>query len=68
MLSSLRGVLNKVLFGKALLRGPTHNPFIHHFLAQPLLYVPLTNGTLYTYLVYNLLSPFTAVKALSLIE
>ena len=33
------------------------------FLAQPFSYVPLTNGTPYTYLVYNLLSPFTAAKS-----
>ena len=60
------GVLNKYLYQEAPPRGPTSYPFIYHF-SQKKDFFPillLTNGTLFTYPVYNFASHLTAVNAL----
>ena len=51
--TTLRGVLNKVLYGEALPQGPTPYPLIYHFWQErePLfVHLPLTNGAFFTYL------------------
>ena len=44
------GVLKKVLYGEAQLRGPTPYPFIYHFFRKgtPFIYLLLEKGTPFT--------------------
>ena len=67
-LQGSRAVLNKFSYGKASLRGPTPYPFMYQCSPKrsPSVYLLLTNGTPFTYLVLNSASFLTAVNALSI--
>ena len=73
LVASLRGAGGRWIYsqpflnGEALPRGPTLNLFdLFHEISAPFVYLLLTNGTPFTYLVWNFAALLTAVNALLL--